>query len=61
MTENKTGFCDLNWTFATLGTLHSNGKYYFEVLMCPKSVVQEKILLWKSSEFTSQSYAIFWS
>ena len=51
MAENRTEYYDFNWGFATLGTLHYNGKYYFEALLCTQSFVQQKILFWNRTIF----------
>ena len=44
MAEKKTEFFFYNLIFAAMKTLYYNGKYNFEVLVCPKSVLQWEIL-----------------
>ena len=45
MPLNKNELSDFNWGFTTFGILHMNGKYYFEVFICPKSLVQKKMMI----------------
>ena len=43
--QRQCEFFYYNLRFAAIKTLHKNGKYYFEVLVCPKSVLQWEILI----------------
>ena len=51
-----------SWGFAVLGILRYNGKLYFQVLICPKSVIiRFSFEIVHYSKFPTQSYAILWS
>ena len=52
MAENNTEFFFYNLIFAAMKTLYYNGEYNFEVLVCPKSVLQWEILFWNHMIFS---------